>query len=134
MTRHSVVRRILQDESVATSLSAVSEAPMSEELGVRDAGARPLPERYCTKLKYACKNMIINKILVEAAGVELIRRLTVRKLLIPGIATTAKKASLPDPLYVYCTKIFSFLNLFDATPGHHHSITVGPAQIHGEKT
>jgi hypothetical protein len=43
--------------------------------------------------------------MVEAAGVELFRVLTARKLLIPGTATTAKKASLPDPLYVYCTKI-----------------------------
>ena len=31
--------------------------------------------------------------------------LTARKLLIPGTATTAKKAPLPDPLYVYCTKM-----------------------------
>jgi hypothetical protein len=43
---------------------------------------------------------------VEAAGVELSRVLTARKLLILGTATTAKKAPLPDPLYVYCTKIF----------------------------
>ena len=43
--------------------------------------------------------------LVEAAGVELITMLTARKLLILGTATTAKTASLPDPLYVYCTKI-----------------------------
>ena len=49
--------------------------------------------------------MIINKILVEAAGVELFRVLMARKLLIPETATTAKKASLPNPLYVYCTKI-----------------------------
>jgi hypothetical protein len=40
---------------------------------------------------------------VEAAGVELFRVLTTRNLLIPGTATTAKKAPLPDPLYVYCT-------------------------------
>jgi len=43
--------------------------------------------------------------LVEAAGVELITMLTASKLLIPGTATTAKKAPLPDPLYVYCTKM-----------------------------
>jgi hypothetical protein len=42
---------------------------------------------------------------VEAAGVELITMLTARKLLIPGSATRAKKAPLPDPLYVYCTKM-----------------------------
>jgi hypothetical protein len=44
-------------------------------------------------------------IVVEAAGVKLSRVLTARKLLILGTATTAKKASLPDPLYVYCTKM-----------------------------
>ena len=44
--------------------------------------------------------------MVEAAGVELFRVLTARKLLILQTATTAKKASLPDPLYVYCTKTF----------------------------
>ncbi len=42
---------------------------------------------------------------MEAAGVELITMLTARKLLIPGTATTAEKAPLPDPLYVYCTKM-----------------------------
>jgi len=43
---------------------------------------------------------------VEAAGVELVTMLTARKLLILGNATRAKKAPLPDPLYVYCTKLF----------------------------
>ena len=42
---------------------------------------------------------------VEAAGVELIRVLTALKLLILGTATTARKAPLPNPLYVYCTKM-----------------------------
>jgi hypothetical protein len=42
--------------------------------------------------------------LVEA-GVELISALTTRNLLILETATTAKKAPLPDPLYVYCTKM-----------------------------
>ncbi len=42
---------------------------------------------------------------MEATGVELFRVLITCKLLIPGTATTAKKAPLPDPLYVYCTKI-----------------------------
>ena len=41
---------------------------------------------------------------MEATGVELFSVLTIRKLLIPGSATTAKKAPSPDPLYVYCTK------------------------------
>jgi hypothetical protein len=36
--------------------------------------------------------MIIKEIFAEATGVELITILTARKLLIPGIATTAKKA------------------------------------------
>ena len=43
--------------------------------------------------------------MVEAAGVELFSVLITRKLLIPGTATTAKKAPLPNPLYVYCTKM-----------------------------
>ena len=42
---------------------------------------------------------------MEATGVELITVLIARKLLIPGSATTAKKAPLPNPLYVYCTKM-----------------------------
>jgi hypothetical protein len=42
---------------------------------------------------------------VEAAGVELFSVLTTRKLLILGTARTAKKAPLPNPLYVYCTKM-----------------------------
>jgi hypothetical protein len=45
--------------------------------------------------------------MVEAAGVELFSVLTTRKLLILGTATIAKKAPLPDPLYVYCTKMLS---------------------------
>jgi hypothetical protein len=44
--------------------------------------------------------------MVEATGVELFSALTTRKLLILGTARTAKKALLPDPLYVYCTKCF----------------------------
>ena len=47
---------------------------------------------------------------MEAAGVELISVLTARKLLILGTATTPKKAPLPDPLYVYCTKWFLLLS------------------------
>jgi hypothetical protein len=46
---------------------------------------------------------------VEAAGVELSGMLRGRKLLILGKATMAKKAPLPDPLYVYCTKILFVL-------------------------
>ena len=43
--------------------------------------------------------------MAEAAGVEPFSVLTTRKLLIVGTATTAKKAQLPNPLYVYCTKM-----------------------------
>jgi hypothetical protein len=39
--------------------------------------------------------------MVKAAGVELSGVLTVRKLMILGSATTAKKAPLPDSLYFY---------------------------------
>ena len=49
--------------------------------------------------------MIINEIVVEATGVELITALTARKLLILGNSTRARKAPLPNPLYVYCTKM-----------------------------
>jgi hypothetical protein len=51
--------------------------------------------------------------MAEAAGVELFSVLTTRKLLIPGTATTAKKAPLPDPLYVYCTKMLTLWRLAD---------------------
>ena len=53
--------------------------------------------------------------MVEAAGVELFGVLITRKLLILGTATTAKKAPLPDPLYVYCTKM-----LFAVEFNRHH--------------
>jgi len=44
---------------------------------------------------------------MEATGVELFTVLITRKLLIPGTATTAKKAPLPNPLHVYCKKMLS---------------------------
>jgi hypothetical protein len=73
---------------------------------VREASGEPASaECYCTKLKCVCNLLIINKMVVEAAGVELFWVLTTRKLLIPGTATTARRAPLPVPLYVYCTKI-----------------------------
>ena len=73
------------------------------------------------EIKNVRKLLIINEILVEAAGVELITMLTARKLLIPGTATTAKKAPLPDPLYVYCTKMLFALE--SCRPPHSdHSI------------
>jgi hypothetical protein len=43
---------------------------------------------------------------VEAAGVELFNVLTARNLLIRRTTRRAQKATLPIPLYVYCTKIF----------------------------
>jgi hypothetical protein len=67
----------------------------------------PFRAGYCTELNCACNILIISKIVVEATGVELITMLIAPKLLIPGSATTAKKASLPNPLYVYCTKMLS---------------------------
>src|SRR5271165_4958736 len=45
-------------------------------------------------------------LVVQAAGVDLFSVLT-RKLLILRMAGGAKKASLPIPSYVYCTKIHS---------------------------
>ena len=61
-----------------------------------------------------------HKILVEAAGVELFGVLITRNLLILGIATKAKKAPVPDPLYVYCTKmLFAF-----ESDGRHIATTV----------
>ena len=66
----------------------------------------PPYNNYCMKLRFAYKRLIMNQIMVEAAGVELISVLRTRKLLILGTATRAKKAPLPDPLYVYCTKLF----------------------------
>ena len=73
---------------------------------MREPGGEPTSaECYCTKLKCVCKKLIINELLVEAAGVELITILIARKLLIPGSARRAKKAPLPDPLYAYCTKM-----------------------------
>jgi hypothetical protein len=63
-------------------------------------------ERHCTTLRSVRNILIINDIIVEAAGVELFRVLITRNLLILGTATTAKTATSPDPLYVYCTKMF----------------------------
>ena len=56
------------------------------------------------------KQLITKEILVEATGVELFSVLTARKLLILRMARRAKKAPLPIPLYVYCTKILSRLD------------------------
>ena len=60
---------------------------------------------YCTIGLSVCKSLITKEIVVEATGVELFRVLITRNLLILGTATTAQKAPLPDPLYVYCTKM-----------------------------
>jgi hypothetical protein len=53
--------------------------------------------------------------MVEEAGAELSSMLTARKLLILETATTAKKARLPNPLYVYCTKMLSLWSSADRT-------------------
>ena len=85
-----------------------------------------------TKLKCVCKQLIINTLVVEAAGVELFSVLITRKLLIPGTATTAKKAPMPDPLYVYCTKMLCGLE----SHRHHIETTVSHtfAGKHRERT
>ena len=49
---------------------------------MKAGGESAAAERYCKKLKVVSKQLIINEILVEATGVELIRVLTARKLLI----------------------------------------------------
>jgi hypothetical protein len=59
------------------------------------------------ELKCVRKHLIINEIVVEAGGVELSNVLTARKLLILGTPTTARKAQLPNPLYVIVRKCFS---------------------------
>ena len=76
--------------------------------------------------------MIVKEIVVEAAGVELFGVLITRNLLILGIATTAKKAPLPDPLYVYCTKMLLALE----SPRHHIATKVSHtfADMDREKT
>jgi hypothetical protein len=72
----------------------------------RSPAENPPPQNsYCTKLQCVYKQLTINEIFVEAAGVELFSVLTTRKLLILGTARTAKSAPLPDPLGVYCTKM-----------------------------
>lgn len=73
----------------------------------KPGGEPAAAERYRTKLKFVCKQLMIHEIVVEAAGVELSSVLTARKLLILGTATRAKKAPLSDTLYVYCTKMLS---------------------------
>jgi hypothetical protein len=70
---------------------------------------------YCTIGLFVCNILITKEIVVEATGVELISMLTARKLLILGSATRAKKAPLPDPLYVYCTKL-----VFALESNRHH--------------
>jgi len=81
----------------------------------------PLQNNYCTTLRVVSNQLIINEIVVEATGVELSRVLRTRKLLILGSATTAKKAPLPDPLYVYCTKMLFHFGV-QQTPHGGHSI------------
>src|SRR6267378_4655687 len=94
--------------------------PLLGQSALSGCGAR-LPDG-CTRterLCYVCNQLIINEIVVEAAGVELFMVLITRNLLILGTATTAKKAPLPDPLYVYCTKM-----LFALESHGHRTATV----------
>ena len=79
------------------------------------------PNRAISLVKRRFMFIIIEIILVEAAGVELFRVLIARNLLILGTATTAKKAPLPDPLYVYCTKMLFHFGV-QQTPHGGHSI------------
>jgi hypothetical protein len=70
--------------------------------------------------------------LVEAAGVELFRVLITRNLLILGSATRPKKAPLPDPLYVYCTKMLFAVGV-PLTP-YCDTVSHGFAAMDREKT
>jgi len=94
---------------------AESGGVIGKENRERNPAETPPLQTYCTKLKYTCNLLVINEILVEAAGVELFRVLITRNSLILGPATTAKKAPLPDPLYVYCTKMLFALEATDST-------------------
>ena len=89
------------DDSIGQHLSVLRSG------GNASSGESASAKYYCTKLQCVRKRLIVNEIVVEAAGVELFSVLITRKLLILGSARRAKKAPLPDPLYVYCTKIFS---------------------------
>jgi hypothetical protein len=113
------------------------EAAMTETFRESASLKKRLYE-HCTKSCCACNVLITNEILVEATGVELFRVLITRNLLILGTATTAKKAPLPDPLYVYCTKMLvalefhrhytatTVLHRFAGTDREEH-----PASTHG---
>jgi hypothetical protein len=90
------------------SLLRFTELRFQAGVGPSRSGLSAVPE-------VVREQLIINELLVEAAGVELFRVLITRNLLILGIATTAKKTPLPDPLYVYCTKI-----LFALESNRHH--------------
>ena len=59
---------------------------------------------------------------MKAAGVEPSGVLTAPKLLMIGTATRAKKTPLPDPLYVYCTKMLTLW--IPADPHSNHSILI----------
>src|SRR5882762_12031876 len=83
----------------------------------KPGGESAVAESYCTKLKCLSNSLLINELVVEATGVELITMLTARKLLIPGSAPTAKKVQLPNPLYVYCTKMLFALDVKLPTNG-----------------
>jgi hypothetical protein len=56
---------------------------------------------------YCMITSLLSVVYSGGGGSRSIRVLTARKLLILRMARGAKKAPLPIPLYVYCTKIFS---------------------------
>jgi hypothetical protein len=66
---------------------------------------------------------VVSQIVAASEEVELFKVLITRNLLILGTATTAKKAPLPDPLYVYCTKRF-LSSVVSQTPLSDHSIPI----------
>jgi len=76
-------------------------------------GIRPYAESVVRFINHVTRLQV-----VEAAGVELFSALTARKLLILRMARGAKKAPLPIPLYVYCTKI---VLRFCLQLGHHRA-------------
>ena len=88
----------------------------------QSVGDNNKPATLCETIKVVRKRLIKKEIVVEATGVELITMLTARKLLILGSATSAKKAPLPDPLYVCCTKILSLWSPANTTQCAHYPI------------
>jgi hypothetical protein len=66
----------------------------ASRLKLRAKARSRLCKCYCMKLKRVCNQLIIDEIVVEAAGVELSSVLRTRNLLILGTATRAKKGPI----------------------------------------